>query len=147
MDFKKLISSLTGKEILQSMIVGIQKEHLVVDMDTFWKKSGETYIGCATTLAIIELTGVNFKQKDLDSFNKRAELLGLKEKTGDFDFFVRVQFAIDGLRRGRIDDYNRYARHIGVCQLPENSNLPELKNKNYKKDLVHYIKYHNSLIQ
>lgn len=148
MTFEEKVKSMSGKEILQAMIDGLNKPWVTVDMSTYgdvdtvrygflklWKK--EVCFGCAATNTICEINNAAFPVDQIDELALRANFL-----ESDSDFLYSFEFALDYLRQGDVYAYNNFVQDIGVAQIPElDISLPTLTTEEYKDNLVHYQNY------
>ena len=146
MDFKTKVQSMTGKEIVQAMIDGLKKEHVKIRMNTFGEIKGGICFGCAATNAICEISG--FIPKYEEDFYPDGAPGGINpdKLMVESTFLNRFESALNALRLGDIDGYNKCAQDISLATLPlSNTILPPLSTENYKNILVSYQTYADSL--
>lgn len=148
MTFEEKVKSMTGKQILQAMIDGLNKPWVTVDMSTYgdadmvrygflklWKK--KVCFGCAATNTICQINNTTFPIDQIDNLRGRAGFI-----ESDIDFLCDFECALDYLRQGDVPGYNSYVRDIDVAQIPVlDMRLPMLTTENYKDNLIHYQNY------
>ena len=151
MTFEEKVRSMTGKEIMQAMIDGLNKPWLTVEMSTYGSSS-ETKLfgifsktvcfGCAATNTICEIVQKKFTGKNINSFEFRAESIN-----SDQGFLDSFESALNDLRRGRIDWYNIGAENenFNTIRVLDNFELPVLETDNYKELLPIYQQYCDKL--
>jgi len=136
-------------DIVDTMIKGLKKEWVNVDMNTFGTVESGLCFGCAATNTLCELIQEPFTKNDMN-LSGRSEKLGIGNV--DIEFF---EAAIDSLRRGNTLDFLGYLNHIDYLfsfKLPYhydieyNQELPELSTDNYKENLHEYESYRDFLI-
>lgn len=144
MNFKEKVQSMTGKEIVMAMVNGLKKQHVEVDMGSYGEIKNGICVGCAATNFICETSGFipSHKRHFRGSIN-----FGISPSFLDCDYETidHIESAIDCLRIGNIETYNRYAQMIGMTLLPENEELPHLSDHNWQRDLHHYEKWAETL--
>jgi len=146
MTFEEKVKSMSGKQILQAMIDGLNKPWVEVDMSTYGKVKTKRYgflnlrkkkvcLGCAATNTICEINNQVFPARSIIS--DRYKFL-----QADYDFLDNFEQALDYLRQGKIDSYNHFASHINIARLPAfKLGLPRLCDNNYKENLKYYQEY------
>lgn len=134
--FKQKVQSMTADEIIMAMVNGLKAEHVKVNMNTYGevRPNGKpTCYGCAATNAIAEISGIKFTPENI---YRPTEAL----KTDRY-FLWDFEMAINHLRRGRVDDYNSFARINDFATItPTDEELPELTTDNYRDNLEPYIR-------
>lgn len=147
MTFEEKVKSMTGKQILQAMIDGLNKPWVTVNMDTYGDVDTVRYgflklrkkrvcFGCAATNTICEINKTIFPIDEINTVGRRAGFI-----ESDIDFLYDFERALDYLRQGDVPGYNSYVRDIDVAQIPVLSALPLLTTENYKYNLTHYQNY------
>jgi len=141
MNFEKKIKSMSAKQIILAMVRGLESKHVKVRMNTFgeYDYMNEICYGCAATNTICEITGVKFKNNIIEDRGSRSR------KVGSSRFFIQAfEEAIDMLRQGGIDLYNKIAASAGFA-LIENTisaldgfGLPILGDQYTEADLDFY---------
>lgn len=141
MNFKEKVQSMTGKEIVMSMVNGLHKSWVEIDMNSYGRISSDgVCCGCAATNTICEILN------RVPDFNRRWESIDPNNRA----FVQQFEDAIDSLRQGDLDSYNTIAKNWNFAQLPDLGDiqypLPMLHRFSYIRNLVHYEKYANALI-
>lgn len=138
--FEEKVQSMSAAQIIRSMIRGLRKEHVKVDMNTFgeYRSHKKTCYGCAATNCILEIYGGDTKRpifKDAARLEALAETVG-----GSEDFLELFEAAINDLRSGDIKEYNWYADRLGIARIvqPNDLCLPKLSTNNYLDNLAPY---------
>lgn len=140
-NFEDKVRSMTGKEIVMSMVNGLLNGYYTVDMGTFGNSNGRTCFGCAATHAITEISKVKFDDSNISGCTNKSIAIGC-----DSSFLDSFECAINKLRSRNISGYNLHARCIGIAQLPySQKDLPLLASQSWKKDIQAYIDYANNL--
>lgn len=130
------IRQMKGSEILETMIKGLEREWVRVNMHTFGRRVGNICYGCAATNTICELMQRPFRSEEIGTFS-RATASGLTH-----NFYSTFEIAIDNIRNGIIEAYNKKARALEIAELPvPNTFLPMLTNLSYKDKLPIYKEY------
>ena len=112
--FKEKVLSMTAKEIIMSMVEGLQNPVITINMDTYGEAIEGVCFGCAATNAVCKISGKVFTEDNIDE-DLRSNFL----KT-DRLFLSEFEMAIDNLRAGGIKSYNFYANEIGIAQIKKN---------------------------
>ena len=143
MNFKEKVQSMTAKEIILSMVEGLEKPKVKVDMNYYGHTQPTFYFfglfsntecfGCAATNAICKISGVTFDKINIGSTSARAEAVG-----SDTVFFNAFEYAINALRCNDIEYYNQTAANIGIAKIVKHVSLPYLTNKYTKVQLDQY---------
>ena len=138
--FKQKVQAMTAKEIIMSMVEGLQDPVTEIKMSTFFRNRNNVCYGCAATNAICKIEGLTV-----------AYLKGHKEENtmsriyGDTDYFMNAfEIAIDKLRIGLIAPYNTIARVNGFAEIKEAIEVPRLKDNYTQNDLNQYIELANT---
>ncbi|MCC6818000.1 MAG: hypothetical protein IT245_03805 [Bacteroidia bacterium] len=139
-NFEDKVRSMTGKEIVMSMVNGLLNGYYTVDMGTFGNSNGWTCFGCAATHCITEISKVKFNYSNISGCTNKSIAIGC-----DSSFLDSFECAINQLRSGNIDGYNLHASNIGIAKLPYDRRLPLLASQSWKKDIQAYIEYANTL--
>lgn len=135
--FEEKVRSLSAREMVMTMVEGLEKPAVEVDMATFGTADGGKCFGCAATNAICLISGHVFGADEIRGTGSR----GIAINT-DWDFLSDFEAAIDRLRRGRVAGYNLYASYGGFVQLKEpDYELPVLTTENYRDHLDAYRKF------
>jgi hypothetical protein len=143
MTFKEKVQSMSGKEIVQAMIDGLNKEWVKVDMCSYGKYNdlSNTCFGCAATNTICQIMDKQIDKKYISFRSERALDIGT-----DQDFLESFEQAINSLRLGNVHEYNMYANCIKMATLPtSNVHLSALENDTYQIDLKEYQRFADSL--
>lgn len=148
MPLEQKIKSMTGDEIVMAMVNGIKKEWVKLDFETFGqvRKAGffrrKVCFGCAATNAVCEIMGQDIPASYVGSSPDRAVWWNV-----DYRFLQNFESAIDELRKGRIGNYNHFAKLAGFSELPKvelrSFELPKLENRKYSSLLNYYVLYAN----
>lgn len=142
MKFKEKVQSMSAKEIIMAMVEGLENPYTTVDMGTFGEKSHRLIpnwvkpfcYGCAATNAICVIRGTTHEFSE----NSKDRWLSIDE---DIDFVQNFEFAIDHLRKGEVDYYNRKAELHGFAKIKSfDMYLPFLSTEDYKLGLRDYRK-------
>jgi hypothetical protein len=172
--FIALIRSLTAVQILEVLLLAIDKPYTVLNMNTFGNivvarqdLSGNyrneydpRCYGCAATNVICHLIHKPIPALFITDRLDRTRFLMMQEEgdpvvqTHDYDQLLSFENAIDVLRRGRIDNYNSFALRIGLAQMPEDLPLMEITDGILEADkqyvinninqAIEYLKKHNN---
>ncbi len=140
MTFEQKVKSLTGKEIVMTMVRGLRNKWLEIDMDTYGEAKYGVCFGCAATSAVCELIGRPFRADEIGKRGDRASAI-----EADIDFLDYFEEAINRLRHGDIVGYNSYTERIGMSELPKNFDLPWLDNGFTAEELQAYEDWANTL--
>jgi len=149
---KQKIQSMKCSEIVKSMIDGLKnvtEKGLHVDMSTFGRKAGNICFGCAATACVLEIGDLNAKDLEIEFFSSDNLQLAFETFSfEDFEFISVFEMAINGLRMGSIEIYNKYAKEIEISTLNENyaGELPYLSNFDYEENLYCYEDYYEFLL-
>jgi hypothetical protein len=123
--FEKIVRGMSAKEIILAMVNGLRKKHVQLQMNVFgiYDLKTKTCFGCAATNTICEISGIKFVDARIKTAAQRAEVIN-----SDVRFMAHFEWAVDGLRKGSIDDYNYYAAASGFAQIESSpkANLPRL---------------------
>ena len=130
------ISSMTAKEIIMSMVEGLRNPTTEINMRTFGKVVDGVCFGCAATNTICKIGGyttTNLLKVDGIASNLDGSLM-----------VMHFEWAIDELRRGRLDNYNYQAGKGGFAKiiLPDgvpNYTLPYLADDYTEEELDCYV--------
>ena len=135
--FKEKVQSMTGREIVLAMVEGLENPAVEVDMDTFGDDINGKCFGCAATNTICKISGKTFDAPSIIGTNSRADFI-----TTGRQFLSDFEDAIDELRLGKVDQYNRFAFTCGIAQLDvPDYDLPILDTDNYLEGLPAYRKF------
>jgi len=132
------IKSMTAKEIVMSMVNGLRNPVTQINMNTFGEVVEGVCFGCAATNAMCYIG--NYSNEDL---LKEGGVVPNIKAYSELMFF---EWAIDELRRGDINAYNRQAGRAGCAKisLPDGIEddywLPFLRNDYTEKQLECYVK-------
>lgn len=142
--FEEKVRSMTGREIIETMIAGLEREWVKVKMQTFgdvyWgsEYSGPICVGCAATNFLCELNGKPFNIHNILGSTNRSVASNAESR----QFFQQFELAIDQLRRGNIMEYNALAKLGGYATIKGCAELflPYMQDYNYKASLRAYKK-------
>lgn len=141
MTFEEKVRSLTPKQVVMTMVKGLQREWVKVDMSTYGDFVCDVCFGCAATNTVCEIEGRPFEGSEIIWEGSRSDSIGCS-----YNFLDVFEQAINKFRHGDTYGYNRLAKNIGLALLPEPSKpLPILTTENYKNNLQAYIDYANTL--
>lgn len=139
--FEDKVRSMTGKEIVMAMVNGLLHGYYIVNMYSYGGHHGKICYGCAATRCITEISKVKFNSSNIYGFTKKSEAIGCSP-----EFINEFEDAINFLRSGRIQGYNRHAINLGIVTLPDPKNkLPVLENRSWKENIQAYIDYANTI--
>jgi hypothetical protein len=148
MNFKEKVQSMTAKEIIESMVEGLRKPRLKINMDSYGEVKSERYFfgifekevcfGCAATNAICVISNSIFDKKNIRAHRDRAKFLNT-----DDDFLGKFEFAINALRLGNIHEYNKAALIGGLAIIKESHVVPALYSTYKDWQLEEYEKLAN----
>jgi len=156
MTFEEKVKSMTAKEIIMAMVNSLTRPPIIsIDMGTYGEtrkvdkkflgiKIGnkEVCFGCAATNTICQISGKKFTPQNIFSKKTRAEFIN-----SDYDFLGGFEMAIDFLRVGDIESYNRRAKNLGIAIIDQNNiDVYRLGNSYTNKDLEPYIRLANAQI-
>jgi len=142
-NLKEELEKMTGKDVVLAMVRGLEKEHVKVDMTSFGISDEGVCFGCAATNAICEITESKFDLTNIDYRDKRSAYLKVGTR-----LLYSLEDALDSLRFGNINSYNRTIERLGFLNLLlpiPRMKLPYLTTGNYKENLIHYVNYANSI--
>jgi hypothetical protein len=143
-------------DIIFSMIKGLKKEWVEVDMNTYGGVTTDKIcFGCAATNTLCQLMDKPFNASNIINLDRRAEQVNFGISSGNLRMFEEC---IDSLRKGCIITFlealSEIEEEIGfVVELKKiksiyiDFNLPRLENSNYKTDLIYYEQFANELKQ
>lgn len=138
--FEQKVKSMSAKEIIMSMVEGLQNPVVRVDIDTFGEVIDNVCYGCAATNAICKISGKTFNIENIGYRDGRAEFIN-----SDPYFLMEFEVAIDFLRSGYILIYNKKAQEACFAQIEDPKfELPKLTNNYTPKDLQQYINLANA---
>lgn len=153
MNFKLTVQAMSAKEIILTMIKGLEHPKVKVDMSTFGivrKAPGilgffgkKICFGCAATNMVCTIIKRPYTVKEMKSSEAKMLILN----TGS-DFIQGFESAIDELRKGRVSQYNYMGSQHGMPFIPETAlsvDLPVLTNEYTVADLKKYINFAYSL--
>lgn len=145
MDFKEKVQSMSSDEIIMAMVEGLRNPMVNINMDTYgsvltsssflglFKK--QTCYGCAATNAVCQISGVKLDVNSIDTEFKRSR--AIDSPSG---FLHSFEFAINELRKGRIDLYNCYAEDCGFAKIKNKGFiLPYLETDFIEDELNSYV--------
>ena len=135
-NFEETVKAMSAKEIIMSMVEGLQNPKVKVDMNTFGIVSQGVCYGCAATNTVCKISNKIFDEVNIWGHNNRAEFI---ETNSIFlDYFEE---AINELRQGEIYAYNFFAKQGGFALIkrPSFKNLPFLFSHYSHKELQEYI--------
>jgi hypothetical protein len=148
MDFKATVLAMSGKEVVMSMVNGLRKPRLKVDMGTFGTVKDQSKsksikknvcYGCAATNTICEIANVTLDETNVFSTYLRATAVN-----SNAYFMARFENAINELRKGNVSDYNTTAKDLGMAILSRSSiPLPRLINSYSSAQLDAYEAFAN----
>lgn len=139
-NFEDTVKSMTAKEIIMSMVEGLQKPAVKVAMLTFGGVFNGVCYGCAATNAICKITSKSFTEDTIPSIRHRAKFL-----MTDVFFLHGFENAINELRYGCISDYNNYAEAFRFAKIKNTGiKLPGLTSDYTPADLQPYIELANA---
>lgn len=146
MKFKEKVQSMTFKQILGSMIDGLENRHVVVNMRNFGSFNVKDNFcqGCAATNAICEIFGGPIPGDSIDTLYRRAEYVGCESDI----FLAAFEGGIDFLRLGNLQGYNKMSENYSFAKCPDDFSgilLPRLENDNWEDDLWKYKRFHDSI--
>jgi hypothetical protein len=143
MNFKEKVQSMTAKEIILSMVEGLEEPKVKVDMHYYGHSETTSYFfglfsntvcfGCAATNAICKISGITFDKSNIDSTIARAKAVG-----SEIDFFNDFEYAINALRCGEVEAYNKIAVPMGMASIVKHISIPHLTNSYTKNELSQY---------
>ncbi len=119
MNFKEKVQSMTAKEIILAMVEGLRNPTVKVDMNEFGgvNDKGICY-GCAATNIICKITGKKFTKNNIENRERRSDFINT-----DFDFLEAFENAIDFLRMGDLDNYNKKAEEGKFAEITSGEDL------------------------
>lgn len=135
-ELEKKVKSMSAHDIIMAMVEGLRNPRTEIDMDDFGKIEDGICYGCAATNAILHIMDAGYEEDDVDHIFRRkydaSWPLTLK----------KFEIAIDRLRKGWVNIYNRYAEAYGFAQITpiHGQELPYLDNDYTEKDLQEYEK-------
>lgn len=140
MAFQETVQAMSARQIIMSMVNGLLNPATKVQMRTFgyYDPEQDKCFGCAATNTIAIIAGLSkVAAKDLGWYGFNPTSLD----DCDRRFLDHFEYAIDSLRNGYIEGYNKYASIGGFAQITDNPNrvLPRLSTSNYRKNLTPYI--------
>lgn len=147
MNFKAKVQSMTGKEIVMSMVNGLRKRWVEIDMNSYgYKDERGVCFGCAATNTICEIIG---RVPELQWDALIPSVTGQLQRYNSIDynnhkFISKFERAMDSLRMGQIADYNVYATKYGFSVLPVDD-LPPLTDNYDDHDLICWEDYANNI--
>ena len=135
MNFQEKVQSMTAKQIILSMVEGLKKQHVIIDMETYGRVHKNVCYGCAATNTICEISGITPKA----SWRNRLFCDKFAYLTKCENHFIRLfEQAIDALRSGNISEYNQHAECGRFAPIERKGlELPELWTDDYRS-LLHY---------
>lgn len=116
---------LTPKQVVQAMVDGLRKKHVLVNMHSFGHVKDGVCYGCAATNAVCELFGVKFGPDVIANADRRADVVHQS-----FEKLRWFENAIDLLRQGDVYAANQWLDCLGIDSI-QNWNdleLPFLKD-------------------
>jgi len=150
-------------DIVDTMVKGLKKEWVTVNMDTYGMSSGEICFGCAATNTLCELMQRPFTPGEVELETKRTKAINYGISMIDVHYFER---AINSLRLADLGAFLDYLEMIedttGVVITPSVKSkvtsyirnwhffarlLPKLHTQNYKIDLKYYEKFRDWLVR
>lgn len=124
-DLESKIKSMSSKEIILAMIDGLENPVMKVDMNTFGKKKDGFCYGCAATNAICKIGGLE-PSDEIPAYGRSLYV-------SNSYFLYGFEQAIDYLRRGWVDYYNRLASKRGFATITTSkTELHGITNENYQ---------------
>lgn len=136
---KQKIQSMTAKEIILVMVEGLENPTTKIDMGTYGTvmttdKRKEVCYGCAATNAICKIG--DYTTNDLLKVDGKPTLIKFSMALSHFES------AINALRQGDIQLYNKYARlgKFAIIKVLPDFRLPILQDRYTKKQLAVYKK-------
>lgn len=132
--FKEKVQSMTAKEIILAMVEGLRHPSIKVDMDTFGEQRYGVCYGCAATNTVCKISGITFDSTNIMYGNLRAEAINT-----DMNFLILFESAIDGLRAGSIDYYNKIALREGFAEIDPVVDIPALYGDYTEEDLEFFV--------
>lgn len=141
------IRSMSFKEIVLAMVDSLRNPVTEINMFTFGFIEDGICYGCAATNTICKLGG--FDPKNVLSTNGSFYRYESNDDLWDQTFIITsFESAIDSLRQGHLDMYERFALryNLDFCKSESlNIKLPYLGNSYSDKDLKEYEDFANSL--
>ncbi len=139
--FEKKVRRMKVSEIVQSMIAGLKKRHVKIQMNSFGYVQDGVCYGCAATNSICEIMDHRMTPDEMG-------LLYGKGVHSEYPFLWGFELAINGLRKGNIQLYNSNAEEVGIKKIPEifiDEYLPYLNSNYTSSDLSIYQKFADKL--
>ena len=142
--FEEKVKSMKFSEIMKAMIDGLEKPVVEVNMATYGIHVNGVCYGCAATNAICKIGKIKLDKTNIES-GKHSEALNV----GVF-FVDHFESAIDALRQGLCNRYNKTAYLIEIAPVPTEFidvivQLPTLTTYNYKENLIEYKKVYQQI--
>lgn len=144
MNFDEKVRGMTPKEIVMSMVNGLRKRHVCVNMHFFGGFACGVCIGCAATNTLCEIGQVVFDLDSIGDTDARAKFIN-----GSRYFVDIFENAINDLRMGDVRACNDWLTRIGLSLLKDTAELnleilPCLNNDFTEEELERYIQFANS---
>lgn len=138
--FEEIVRSLTAKELILTMVRGLEAERFHIDMGSYGHVAWGTCFGCAATSAVLEIAVDRITPKDACSV-----WTSLSNKLGcSTDYLKSFEKSVDYIRSGTLRSYNasteRVYAGLPLIEYPENITLPALTSYSWKRDLETYRK-------
>lgn len=142
-----------ASELVRAMVDGLEKRWVNLEMSTFGefhKENGKfVCYGCAATNTICEILGKTISLRHSKKYSeypnvRDVDMSALAKASEGFVFGFEV--AIDSLRKGGIEVYNKQAERLGIATIPKQRfKLPYLRTHYTEQHLAKYRKLIKSL--
>ena len=134
--FEKKVKSMTANDIIMAMVKGLRKPRTIIDMETFGRMENRICYGCAATNAVLQIMKA-------DEEEVMEHIIGHASEVYISSAAYQFELAIDGLKNGKVDLYNKYAINAGFAQIkpiPGVKKLPCLWDDYTEEQLQEYVK-------
>lgn len=119
--FEQRVKAMTAPNIILAMVRGLRRQWVKVDMNSYGHAVNGTCYGCAATNAVCEIAKKSFPPDSILDTEVRAMFVN-----SDFDFMDWFESAINVLRKGDVESYNRAAGRIGIAKIVLPASFPKL---------------------
>lgn len=134
-EFENKVKSMTAHDIIMAMVDGLRQPRTKIDMDDFGCVEDGICYGCAATNTILHIMNANEEEA-------MYHILRRKYDASMPPALDKFEIAIDHLREGEVDLYNRYAKDCGIAQITPmpGQELPYLDDDYTEDQLQQYEK-------
>jgi len=145
---KRFKSLKSVSDIVDTMIKGLKREWVTIDMTSFGYSEKGICFGCAATNTLCELMKESFYDSEIYS---REGKFGYGITSHELELF---EGAIDDLRRGEVEDFLcnlQKISHLFRFEIPTlgqigHKELPIMTTDTWKEDIISYEAYRDYLI-